>query len=476
MLERRHAGEFLAVGTLGDQQLVRVVIPNGLLEDAAGLAPLHEVACPELEVHLCLGHFTATVDDDSHEGVPGLLVDQRVALADSGEHCTAADRVVGAGVVLVPGRSRGDEGVLQRLVLLKHDLRALVAGVQAVGQGDRDVVIESDQVLFLALGDVVDVVGPVPEDEPARAQNSDDDEKHHVLPGELENFLQGHASAPSLVITGSRGEIAFTHPLNDRADSDAPPGRKGQEYYAEYHERFLASTRLDLIDQTFVTNTSFVFFVFAYHAGPLEGVPERTTNLMTDITARLTPLASSSRDRDPIFAEPKAQVVEYGDYHVILAERACDILPALDGVPQERRPLWTPQLQALSAFCEVHGNGYGFILGCFDGSVKPTHPIVVGFVPPVFDWLRAPGWDGHDGELPVLGQPMQRDFHVAFGVEGLDLPIKVNYSDDVDSSWAPASVAGFWDNRSDGPNRDYGVGMRTLERGVTGRELAKQLL
>jgi hypothetical protein len=212
--------------------------------------------------------------------------------------------------------------------------------------------------------------------------------------------------------------------------------------------------------------------------------PETTTQLMNDMTRGLLPLyttRSASRGGGAFFdlatRGSEAWVEDYGDYTVVLARNADDILDTLSQVPFARRPAVTHQLKLMIDFYGETFPQDSFVLACFDGSVRPKHPIVVSYTPRNPNVLTIPGLDGHDGKRPVVEAPVHRGFKVAFAVEGLTLPRSVDYTDlDVASSWAPPTVTGFYDNRPEGPNGDYVIPVEAVRRGLAGKELAEQLI
>lgn len=205
---------------------------------------------------------------------------------------------------------------------------------------------------------------------------------------------------------------------------------------------------------------------------------QETTHLMADVTGNLPAIVPMHAAMGQMFGDavpaarstPPVRIESFGAYHVLLSSSASAIVDTLRSrearqhIPAGRLPTMDAQLERLAAWYEEHFPNHAFVLACFSGSVMPTHPIVVRYRPYDTSVLFAPGLDGHDGELPVIGQSMPRDFAVAFGVEGRQLPLDIRYSDPrVGSwqtgrsqvSWAPQSVVGWHDNRLIGPNRDY---------------------
>lgn len=222
-----------------------------------------------------------------------------------------------------------------------------------------------------------------------------------------------------------------------------------------------------------------MFLNFAGTGLELVRGPELTHSFMRDMTMSLEELIYVPRMRGGSSYGARGISVEtYGDYTVILAQQPGDILSVLSEVPANRRPQRTPQLEAMVGFYMSEFGQDSFVLACFDGLVKPQHPITVAYQPRNSDVLTIPGLDGHDGKVPAIGAPVYRDFRVAFAAAELELPHRVRYSDGsiAGTPWAPSSVAGFVDNRLDGPNGDYVVPISALRQGLNGRQLADALL
>ncbi len=223
-----------------------------------------------------------------------------------------------------------------------------------------------------------------------------------------------------------------------------------------------------------------MFLNFAGQELSLLHGPEYTHSFMNDLTWSLPELryVPSFQSKGIYGVVPRGVSVEnYGDYTIILAQGPADILSALSEVPEDRRPQYTRQLEDLVNFYMYHYPQDSFVLGCFNGAVRRRHPIAVSYRPRNSSVLTAPGLDGHDGRIPYIGQLMYRDFKVAFGVAGYRGAYRVNYQDSVSGQlWAPESVVGFIDNRTDGPNCDYVVAVDVVIAGLTGVDLAHQLI
>jgi hypothetical protein len=209
--------------------------------------------------------------------------------------------------------------------------------------------------------------------------------------------------------------------------------------------------------------------------------PEHTFSLMADITRDL-PLAVMPRlTRGGSYAlrslggTPPVSVEAYGDYYVVLAQQPADITDALQSVPDSHRPRDIGKVVDFAGFYMSWAPNQVFMVACTTGRAAPRHPIVVEYQPHDSNVLVAPGLDGHSGGLPVPGDPVHRDFAVAFGIHGVNLPHTINYNDRVSDAWAPTSVAGFRDNRPWGINGDYVVSLADLERQLTGPELVGAL-
>lgn len=232
-------------------------------------------------------------------------------------------------------------------------------------------------------------------------------------------------------------------------------------------------------EATSLVGPNCMFLNFAGTDLRLVNGPEHTTRFMRDMTDYLPELVYVPQMRgggDMFGSYRSATVIDYGDYTVVSAEDNADILGALASVREDRRPQLTSNMEEMLDFYQHECPNDSFVLGCFNGAVKPKHPIVVSYKPRNSEVLTIPGLDGHDGRPPVVGAPVYRGFRVAFGVEGVGVAHTLYYNDAVNSAWAPASVVGFFDNRTDGPNGDYVVPISAVKQGLTGAELADRLL
>lgn len=209
--------------------------------------------------------------------------------------------------------------------------------------------------------------------------------------------------------------------------------------------------------------------------------PQDTKHLMEDMTNQLPKLYEEPTYRGGPRAAASfgsAYVETYGDYDVVLAEDAGDIIEALEGVDPMRRPNRTPELEAMVAWYKATFTDYAFVLACFNGNANPRHPIVVEYVPHNDDMLFIPGLEGHDGNLPTIGQPTARNFRCAFGAEDTTQQITPSYRDGNIGSeyWCPSNVTGFYDNRPQGANVDYLVPLESVREGLFGDDLFLDLV
>lgn len=194
----------------------------------------------------------------------------------------------------------------------------------------------------------------------------------------------------------------------------------------------------------------------------------RTRSLMSDVTSSLLEIIEVERFRSSGGYGSRSVIIEeYGDYIIVRAQNPHDILGALDQVDERRRPDLDKNLvQMANHLARIKPND-SILLGCFDGQVKPKHPIVTSYIPHDPTVLAVPGLDGHDGGLPVIGAPVARHFKVAFGVHGMSNGHAVRYNDNVNPLWAPERVVGFVDNRGlddsdEGPNGDYALPIEAI--------------
>lgn len=205
--------------------------------------------------------------------------------------------------------------------------------------------------------------------------------------------------------------------------------------------------------------------------------PEHTTSMMTDMTRGLQELIElrSWRGGDGTRGDTYGVTVEeYGDYTIFLSQSASAIVDAIMDHPGSSSfdSGAIRQLALSAAYFEEHYPLDSFLVPMFKHGVKvkPTHPIVVDYVPRQPEFLTVPGLDGHDGSMPIIGTPVGRDFTLAFGVQGVDLH-PVHYKDaSVSPLWAPESIVGFIDNRFNGPNGNYSLPLEVLRTFTDDRE------
>jgi hypothetical protein len=217
---------------------------------------------------------------------------------------------------------------------------------------------------------------------------------------------------------------------------------------------------------------------------PVEG-PQHTSRYMRSITVNLQEAVPVNRgDILYLGGDDGPYVTEYGDYTVITIEGPGDILGALDRVREDRRPEHTPQLEALVKMYQDTCPRDSLILGCFNSSFNQRHPLAFSYTPHDPDVLAIPALDGHDGKVPVIGQPVARDFKVAFSchtmhpthVDQENAMVSYDYDDEVSPRWAPTYVVGFKDNRPHGPNGDYRLRLSDVRQFIDGPELVGRLL
>jgi hypothetical protein len=203
----------------------------------------------------------------------------------------------------------------------------------------------------------------------------------------------------------------------------------------------------------------------------LVGGPQNTWSLMQDLTGMLPSLEATLSMRG---ISGGTRVQSYGDYYVVLAEEARDILSATDLLPEDFRPEATPEFMEVLDFFESTFSGYCFVLACWRDRVVPRHPIVVKYVPHNDDVLFVPGIEAHDGLYPNLDSEEPRNFRVAFAADGYVQPFHVYYHDTLDPNkviWAPRDVTGFFDNRVRGNNGDYVIPLESIVQGLSGWDL-----
>lgn len=191
--------------------------------------------------------------------------------------------------------------------------------------------------------------------------------------------------------------------------------------------------------------------------------PQHTRHMMERLTHGLFSVDDDYADTY-LDGSYDVAVEEYGAYTVLVSQSPGAILETLqdDAVPDSRRPEITPRLRAMADFLKSSYPHDTFVLACFDHHVKPEHPIVVSYVPRQPEFITVPGLDGHDGKVPEVGGAVYRNFKLVFGIHGVDLsPVRYD-ADVIDHSWAPQSVLGFIDNRTEAPNGNYSLPIEAI--------------
>lgn len=223
-----------------------------------------------------------------------------------------------------------------------------------------------------------------------------------------------------------------------------------------------------------------MFLNFACMPGTLELIQAatHTRTMMDDITAEL-------RSVNPIYpgrglnTYGGAIIEQYGDYTTVRAENPADIVAVVGRMIEsgsfQLNFTSRMQLNNMASYFADYKPGDSFLLMLLNGPVKPKYPVVVSYVPRDPSVITLPGLDGHDGQPPIIGAPVLRNFKVAFGISGVNLVHHVDYQDDLrNPSWAPSSVVGFFDNASR-PNGDYTIPVNAVREGINGRRLAELL-
>jgi hypothetical protein len=199
---------------------------------------------------------------------------------------------------------------------------------------------------------------------------------------------------------------------------------------------------------------------------------------MNDMSRQmLKSLMSKSRDTTSRGGghAPKAIVVPYGAYEIVLANSARDIPEALGQVDLAKRPAINSELLD---WYDQNFPLYSFILACFNNTVeKANHPILVQYTPMDPTTIFVPGLESHSGQPPTLGgrDDHDRDFRVVFGSRQAteNPPVQpVRYTNPTSPlrHLLPTQVVGFCDIQF-GTNTDYVVQAADVRNGVNGMPL-----
>lgn len=191
---------------------------------------------------------------------------------------------------------------------------------------------------------------------------------------------------------------------------------------------------------------------------------------MMDITLGLKPVELVRVD------ERSYGAIDYGDYEVVVVESLKEFWDAVENVSPENRPVRSEDLVLRLAELSKLYPDCRFVIPCFSGGFIPRRAVAYTYVPHDDDNLFLPGYSSSErGQLPLPGRFCQRGMKAAFSIEGLELPVPIKYSGfEIPPAMLPSSVAGFFDNRPDGPDHDYIVPRILLEEGLSGEELLSQ--
>lgn len=135
--------------------------------------------------------------------------------------------------------------------------------------------------------------------------------------------------------------------------------------------------------------------------------------LLYDIVKTLKPLpAENTRS---IGISPQNHIIEMGVYHVALLNDLSIIAfeAVLNQIPVSKRPTIAP---ALLAFYIEQFPNYRLVLACFDNrSLKTASAIMLHYEPMFPRKIFFPLLEGHDGNVPRIGQNIRRHQQIIYG-------------------------------------------------------------
>lgn len=155
---------------------------------------------------------------------------------------------------------------------------------------------------------------------------------------------------------------------------------------------------------------------------------EMLPNGLTDTTVygkfmeeivKQTAIQSKNASRSAVSFGGKGITMEkVGKYDIIIAKGAEteDIVAALSMVDENKCP--TIPADLLNWYKDFYQNPQ-LLICCFDNADEErAQPIMVEFTPRVFEKVLLPGADSHDGKVPRIGSPTDRDHTLVLGVYG----------------------------------------------------------
>lgn len=106
-----------------------------------------------------------------------------------------------------------------------------------------------------------------------------------------------------------------------------------------------------------------------------------------------------------------ALVFDVGSYTVVLAESANQIPEAINRVPKNKRPSFTPEF--LEGMDKLYPN-QPIAVCCFDGKIE-SEPLLWWYVPTDKTTFFVPTMDAHDGKAPVINDKVHADHVISVG-------------------------------------------------------------
>ncbi|MBL1195816.1 MAG: hypothetical protein HND51_15825 [Chloroflexi bacterium] len=157
---------------------------------------------------------------------------------------------------------------------------------------------------------------------------------------------------------------------------------------------------------------------------------EDFSHILKDMAAAIhPPTRAMPKSFQPQAVSAQAVVFEHGIYTVVLAQNASAIAPALDQVPEDKRP---PLNNAVfDAYTEWYPD-WAIALCCFNNAdLKEGQPILLTFEPLYPDRLFCPGLDSHTGDVPDLRAAVMVDHTLVLNAPGMERGYPVSYRDEI---------------------------------------------
>lgn len=133
---------------------------------------------------------------------------------------------------------------------------------------------------------------------------------------------------------------------------------------------------------------------------------------LDDIIKKLTPIGRSMSQA----SQKGISLSQVGQYTVLTCDKIDpkEIIRAISSLDKSIRPSINARL--IEWYREFYGPEWQLVLACFNNKVElKAQPLWIEYGPFDFNKVFFPGADSHNGEPPLIGQPVDRDHSLLLG-------------------------------------------------------------